>query len=988
MKRKTMKRKNYYQGGEQLLLIKPPSSWTAPTELPDLRELTTRVVLDVEGRDDGLATKRGPGWATGAGHLTGVAIAWMEGSTLRSAYYSIQHPESDNFDRKSIRRWLLDHRHLHFAFHNAHYDIGWIWREFGVELLERVDDTACMGYMVDENRLNYGLDYLCRWRGLPGKRTEVLEMAAECYHLDPKREMHALPARYVGEYAEQDAASTLLLAENLDLEIEQQNLGRAYQLEMNLVPMVHHMRRRGVRIDLDRCEQLYDKFTAESRQALDDISDRLGQTVGIDQLRSGAWLERTFDALKIEYPRTANDRGSFEAKWMRYSKHWLPPLIVQAKSREDMAEKFIMNYLVGHRSAAGRVHPSINQYRGENLYDEDARGGGTRTYRFSYSDPPLQQIPHRDEAAAEIRSAFVPEESEEWCSADYCHDEETEILTEEGWIKFSLLSEQRVAQWSQQTETIEWIKPLSKYVGDAKPRVMTSISSKRVDLCVTAEHRVLLEERDTGRYQVVRACDVDEQMLRRDWIIPQRTQLVAQKDYPVRDEMLRLVVALQADASDRWQWHSSTWVLKMRKERKRRRLLRILRALGVPHRVRHNRDSGWMIVRLDDREEFREWLGFDKTFNREKMFLLSQRQRMVFLEELMLWDGSRRNELEHGGIYTSTNEKNVQTVSALAILSGYHSITTKWPKKAGKKPCWSTYAKAEDYERSVRGGTRVVRYRTVNRVYCVTVPSGFIVTRRGGRVAIGGQSQQEYRLIVHYAALRGMPKADEALRRYQEDPDTDFHQMVADMTGLDRKPAKDCNFAKAYGAGVRKFALMTNKSKAEAEKIMRQYDAEMPFVKMLYDECVEVARKRGYIVLLDGARVRFDLWFAGWRTNDFSQTWSGATAACGGEEAARRCADPEHPWYGKQSQLRRAGDHKALNSLIQGGAARQTKIAMRDCWRAGFLPLLQIHDELCFSLASREDGAKIADIMREAVPLAVPMKVDVDIGSSWWAGRA
>jgi Mesyanzhinovviridae DNA polymerase len=663
-----MKRKNYHHGGEQLLLIKPPSSWTAPTELPDLRGLTTRVVLDVEGRDDGLATKRGPGWATGAGHLTGVAIAWMEGLTLRSAYYSIQHPESDNFDRESIRRWLLDHRHLRFAFHNAHYDIGWIWWEFGVELLERVDDTACMGYMVDENRLNYGLDYLCRWRGLPGKRSEVLEMAAECYHLDPKREMHALPARYVGEYAEQDAASTLLLAENLDLEIERQNLSRSYQLEMDLVPMVHHMRRRGVRIDLDRCEQLYDKFTAESRQALDDISDRLRQTVGIDQLRSGAWLERTFDALKIKYPRTANDRGSFEAKWMRHDKHWLPPLIVQAKSREDMAEKFIMNYLIGHRSAAGRVHPSINQYRGENLYDEDARGGGTRTYRFSYSDPPLQQIPHRDEVAAEIRSAFVPEEGEEWASADY--------------------------------------------------------------------------------------------------------------------------------------------------------------------------------------------------------------------------------------------------------------------------------------------------------------------------------SQQEYRLIVHYAALREMPKADEALRRYQEDPDTDFHQMVADMTGLDRKPAKDCNFAKAYGAGVRKFALMTNKSKVEAEKIMRQYDAEMPFVKMLYDECARVARKRGYIVLLDGARVRFDLWFAGWRTNNFSQMWRGATAACGGEEAARRCADPEHPWYGKQSQLRRAGDHKALNSLIQGGAARQTKIAMRDCWRAGFLPLLQIHDELCFSLASREDGAKIAQIMREAVSLAVPMKVDVDIGPSWWAGRA
>ena len=244
-------------------------------------------------------------------------------------------------------------------------------------------------------------------------------------------------------------------------------------------------------------------------------------------------------------------------------------------------------------------------------------------------------------------------------------------------------------------------------------------------------------------------------------------------------------------------------------------------------------------------------------------------------------------------------------------------------------------------------------------------------------------SQQEYRLFVHYAAKANLHKANAAVQRYADDPRTDFHQWVADITGLPRQPAKDANFAKIYGAREKKFAAMIGKSVAEATAIMMQYDREMPFANLLFAMVNDLAKERGYIKLLDGARCRFDFVHVyrptgGDHNNVSFDAWQ---ADCRKEEGERRIADSNHPWFGKK--LFPSRTHKALNSLIQGSAARQTKIAMRACAQAGINPILQVHDELCFSVANRDAIAQISKLMCDAVPLVVPMQVDTKIGASW-----
>jgi DNA polymerase I-like protein with 3'-5' exonuclease and polymerase domains len=84
--------------------------------------------------------------------------------------------------------------------------------------------------------------------------------------------------------------------------------------------------------------------------------------------------------------------------------------------------------------------------------------------------------------------------------------------------------------------------------------------------------------------------------------------------------------------------------------------------------------------------------------------------------------------------------------------------------------------------------------------------------------------------------------------------------------------------------------------------------------------------------------------------------------------------------------LKRAGTYKALNRLIQGSAADQTKQAIIDCYNKGHRPLLQIHDELCFNISKDEDIQVITKEMEHCldnIPLKVPSKVDVALGDNW-----
>ena len=82
--------------------------------------------------------------------------------------------------------------------------------------------------------------------------------------------------------------------------------------------------------------------------------------------------------------------------------------------------------------------------------------------------------------------------------------------------------------------------------------------------------------------------------------------------------------------------------------------------------------------------------------------------------------------------------------------------------------------------------------------------------------------------------------------------------------------------------------------------------------------------------------------------------------------------------------IKRAFTYKALNRLIQGSAADQTKKAMVDVYeQLNIIPHIQVHDELNCSVKDENEGKKIKEVMETCVELEVPSKVDINVGESW-----
>ena len=224
-------------------------------------------------------------------------------------------------------------------------------------------------------------------------------------------------------------------------------------------------------------------------------------------------------------------------------------------------------------------------------------------------------------------------------------------------------------------------------------------------------------------------------------------------------------------------------------------------------------------------------------------------------------------------------------------------------------------------------------------------------------------SQQEPRILVHYAKLQNLPGVHEIADAYKAG-DADFHKVVADMAGIKRKQAKTINLGLMYGMGKNKLMAELGLMKESAEKLIRQYHSRAPFVKQLMDNVSRKANDRGKIRTLLGRACHFDLW---------QPVQFGVFKPLPLEQARKNYDEP----------LKRAFTYKALNKLIQGSAADMTKKSMVALYKKGIIPHIQIHDEVDISVESDKKAEQIVQIMEEAVVLQVPNKVDYESGANW-----
>ena len=607
------------------------TEWTPPNTFPDLSG-AEEIAIDLETCDPNME-KFGPGWPRKDGYIVGYAIA-VDGW---KGYYPVAHQGGGNIDKKIVERWVQKVLDLPATkiMHNAAYDLGWL-KASGFKVNGKIIDTMIAAGLVDENRFSYalnslGFDYL-----KDVKSEQGLKEAAADFGVHPKKELWKLPAMFVGDYAEQDAALTLKLWQYLKTQLAKEEVESIFELETELLPILVDLTHKGVRFDSDKAEERIAEMKNKEKDLLAQIKKTAG--IGVD-IWAAQSIAIAFDKLSIPYPKTATGMPSFTKSFLDSHDHPISSLIVEARELNKTHNTFLQPYL-DFASTDGRIHPHVNQLRGED--------GGTVTGRFSMNNPNLQQVPARHEIIGPmVRSLFLPEEDQLWAANDF--------------------------------------------------------------------------------------------------------------------------------------------------------------------------------------------------------------------------------------------------------------------------------------------------------------------------------SSQEPRLLVHYATLLNLPGSEAMANAYKDDPRTDFHQMVADMAGIQRKQAKTIGLGLMYGMGKNKLAAQLDLPVDDASELMGTFHEKVPFLRGTVDAVmrrIESPGADGAIRTLLGRKCRFPLW---------EPIQWGINKALPHDEAFVK--------YGPR--IKRAMTYKGLNRLIQGSAADQTKAAMVALHKAGFDIKLQVHDEIALSVNTREEAEEAARIMANATPLVVPSVVDVEVGPSW-----
>jgi DNA polymerase I-like protein with 3'-5' exonuclease and polymerase domains len=280
-------------------------------------------------------------------------------------------------------------------------------------------------------------------------------------------------------------------------------------------------------------------------------------------------------------------------------------------------------------------------------------------------------------------------------------------------------------------------------------------------------------------------------------------------------------------------------------------------------------------------------------------------------------------------------------------------------------------------------------------------------------------SQQEPRIVVHYAIKHGLSETEDLKERFDDDK-ADFHQVVADMAKISRKQAKTINLGLFYGMGKGKLQAELNLDKAQAKTLFDTYHRKVPFVKELSDNLIRFAAKHKLIFTLEDRFCRFDKYesvnkrwdnnkrkFQEWDPEAVEIKQSDGKIKYKGDWITPKLFTREEAWTKfkllfnakskeKVEQLTEeqrqdwfknyfspAFTYKALNRLVQGSAADMTKKAMVLLYEKGIVPHIQIHDELCVSIKDQETRNTIQKIMETAITLEINNKVDYEEGTNW-----
>lgn len=586
-------------------------------------------------------------------------------------------------------------------------------------------------------------------------------------------------------------------------------------------------------------------------------------------------------------------------------------------TKEHPLAQAVRDYREAYKKASTYYQSFLYHAGEEKILHANIRQAGTTTGRFAYSDP-------------------------------NCLWEDTEVLTKEGWKKgVRVTKEDLVACFCVDKKRLFWRSPSKVFVSREKEIELVKIKNQHMDIWMTPEHRCLFRDRRTGVLSERLATS-----FLKDAHILHGAPLVCGQ-HLVEPDLLRLLVAIQADGH---YTNGHQIIFSFQKERKRKRLESICQSLGIPIKFGAGKRYTAAISRIHT--QFLK----DKKWTWE-VLNLSQNLRGILLEELRYWDGLvTRKETT----YCSKHESNVDILQAVAASLGIRAHKSQHSAKHGVY--WNLFFTTRDYSLTCNHNFKVEK--EFGRVWCLEVPTGFFLARRGMNTFITGNCQNipkeegekefkvrnafipregfcfvefdfqamEYRLMVDYAGETSLIEKIKA--------GLDVHEATGQMMGVPRSTAKTLNFMLLYSGGAQKLADSLRISLPEAKVLKAQYFSALPRVREFIHAVTRTAEQRGFIFNWFGRRLNFP-------DKDFS--------------------------------------YKAPNALIQGGCADIVKLGMNRVH--DFLldkksrMILQVHDSILLEVDLNEFSIlpEIKEILETAYPTkTLKMEVNCEYSFKSW----
>lgn len=901
----------------------PP--WIAPADLPSLAGVK-RLAIDTETYDPDLETL-GPGFRRNA-YIVGLALGTDDG---RRFYLPTRHEGGGNLDEGLVKRWAKEELGKfsgELAGASLLYDLDGLATDWDVHMpnVKAFHDVQVAEPLIDEWRDHYTLEAISQDYLGEGKDEALLKQAASVYGASTnkqiKQNIWRMPAAYVGKYAEADVDRPLRILPHQFKKLNDENLNDIYTIERKLIPVLLAMRLRGVRVNVAHAEYVKEQLTFTRDTALAKVRAIAGKSA---ELMAPESFAHAFQEAPPRTPKT--DKPSVTKGWL--NAHAADPLataILEGRAVDYIINTFINGHIFTH-SIKGRIHAEFNQLKGE--------GGGT-----------IARFCLHGSTVLETSAGSVKIEDYEPTGKDM-------ILTHLGRPR----------------------RILRKFYKGRDLMYKICLTNGRSVVC-TPSHRVLTEN-GWSSLQNLRAGD---KVLSYGYL---QTGCSRQNTFSENcaDVPIQSTADSVGDANS-----NRSWICDHRSNADERHIsgeVQSRKSLAVLKEQAWSQESD---VRKDWQEApqlQRHHLGWARLPSNENRRSLHPFAHFDLLQ-------SSQNPAPAERVHSAPHRRGPTQQSFRQFGNGYErwapgftSETIETIVFMGTDHVWDIEVE-EDHSFLAQG---FVHHNSSSNPNLQNLPArddelaplvrGLFVPEEGEEWQRDDYSQIEYRLLTHFAVG---PGSEEARKRYNDDPKTDFHKFCAEIMKVDpesksvRKKTKGVNFCKVYGGGVPKIALVIGCSFEEAQEFTDLYDRELPFVKKTLETAMYWAGKQGYVTTILGRRQRFPLWEKGGY----------------GENSKPLSREKALEWYGPN--IKRYMTYAALNRKNQGSSADITKKAMVDAWEAGLqnvigAPLVTVHDESGSSIPQTKEGdeagKELTRIMEKAVELKVPVYVENKRGANW-----